>query len=92
MINLNDNLIVRTDLNVNQEVLLTFQPLVNKTFYNVFIYHKCFNMKNEGLLKAPHSSERLQSYKYFCHIPNVLRLFYLLISDLDEIYPRSFFP
>lgn len=32
-------------------------------------------MKNEGLLKAPHSSERLQSYKYFCHIPNVLRLF-----------------
>lgn len=40
-------------------------------------------MKNEGLLKAPHSSERLQSYKYFRHIPNVLRLFYLLISDLD---------
>jgi len=49
-------------------------------------------MKNEGLLKAPHSSERLQSYKYFRHIPNVLRLFYLLISDLDEIYPRAFFP
>jgi len=49
-------------------------------------------MKNEGLLKAPHSSERLQSYEYFRHIPNVLPLFYLLISDLDEIYPRSFFP
>lgn len=32
-------------------------------------------MKNEGLLKAPHSSERLQSYKYFRHIPNVLPLF-----------------
>lgn len=51
-------------------------------------------MKNEGLLKAPHSSERLQSYKYFRHIPNVLRLFYLLISDLDGIkdkYNNSFF-
>ena len=42
-------------------------------------------MKNEGLLKAPHSSERLQSYKYFLHIPNVLRLFYQCISDLDGI-------
>ncbi|EGC20023.1 hypothetical protein HMPREF9141_1508 [Prevotella multiformis DSM 16608] len=33
-------------------------------------------MKNEGLLKAPHSSERVQSYDYFRHTPNVLRLFY----------------
>ena len=41
-------------------------------------------MKNEGLVKAPHSSERLQSYKYFRHIPNVLRLFYQCINDLDE--------
>lgn len=32
-------------------------------------------MKNEGLLKAPHSSERLQSYEYFLHTPNVLLLF-----------------
>ena len=32
-------------------------------------------MKNEGLLKAPHSSERLQSYEYFRHIPNVLPFF-----------------
>ena len=42
-------------------------------------------MKNEGLLKAPHSSERLQSYEYFRHTPNVLRLFYQLTIDLIGI-------
>jgi hypothetical protein len=40
-------------------------------------------MKNEGLLKAPHSSERLQSYEYFLHTPNVLRLFYQYVNDLN---------
>jgi len=47
-------------------------------------------MKNEGLPKVPHSSERVQSYEYSRHRPNVLQLFYLLINDLDEIY-QSFF-
>ena len=94
MVNLHDDFVVRTDLNVDQEVLLAFQPLVDEALYNVFVYHKCFNMKNEGLLKAPHSSERVQSYEYFRHTPNVLRLFYQPTNDLDRFRrtPAETFP
>ena len=65
MVNLNYDSVIGRKVDVYKEVIVALQPLFRQCLYNFLIYHlSVIKYKNERLLRAPHSAERVQRYNF----------------------------